>query len=738
MANVLVNESSLTAIGNAIRQKKSETTKYKPSEMAPAILTIDGGSKPVVDNTGVIFADYDGTEIEVWEKADIASKTELPTVPTHEGLIFQGWNWTLEDIQSDTTGQVITVGPYYVTESGRTEYDIEVESGVEMGFSLDTSRYTYLDWGDGTVIETLVEKPSHTYNQAGKYTIKIGALFQQAYSVPTPTKYIKAIRYGRGIKNTDPSAGVNTEYVTIPSDMTWNYSSLSIIDSRIKQITSAKITLQCNKIMFNKALYVAIAKEFNGLILSNLIKYIYIPSTVTTLETSLFSNCTNLSSVTIPDGVTSIPQFCFSNCYNLTSVAIPDSVTSIGLSAFQNCYNLSSITIPESVTSIGSQAFQNCYNLSSITIPESVTSIERSTFSRSGISSLIIPDGVTTLKEYPFQDCTNLSSVTIPESVTTLGYNSFNNCPLKTVVISSSAPLNSQQFSVYSVVSFDFSGCKSVPTLSGGLPNSRYIDVIKVPLRLYYDWINTINWTELADKIEPVGEGLTRIKGNERIAYNQSITLTAQYVADTTPTDITVTASNSDAVVIGDYTLDETAKMITIPITSQAVTDDVTITLNATLNGVVNTLTHTIKIKESYKTPSFTVEDVEGASYNFTLNDNGYYESTNKGVNSSAALCKVNITDLEDSTAVVFDCINSGESSYDFGLISNIDTTLSTSYNVDSTGVWVNFKGLSSTSVQTKTYSVDNVASGYFTLKFRKDDGTASGNDSLQFKVRFE
>ena len=738
MANVLVNESSLTAIGNAIRQKKSETTKYKPSEMAPAILTIDGGSKPVVDNTGVIFADYDGTEIEVWEKGDIASKTELPTTPAHEGLVFEGWNWTLEDIQSDTTGQVITVGPYYVTESGRTEYDIEVESGVEMGFSLDTSRYTYLDWGDGTVIETLVTKPSHTYNQAGKYTIKIGALFQQASSVPTPTKYIKAIRYGRGIKNTNPSAGVNTEYMTIPSDMTWNYSSSDTIDSRIKQITSAKITLQYDQIRFNKALYVATAKEFNGLILSNLTKYIYIPSTITTLTMALFSSCTNLSSVTIPDGVTSIPQFCFENCYNLTSVTIPESVTSIDLGAFQNCYNLTSVAIPDSVTSIGSQAFLNCYNLSSITIPESVTSIEQSTFCSSGISSLIIPDGVTTLNNYPFQDCYNLTSVTIPESVTTLGYNSFNNCPLKTVVISSSAPLDSQQFSVYSVVSFDFSGCKSVPTLSKGLPNSQYIDVIKVPPRLYYDWINTDNWTILADKIEPVGTDFLYTKGDTLSLYNKTLTIVAHYQSDTAPTDITIAASNPDAVVIGDYTLNETAKTITFTVTTQSITDTAVITIGATLDGTKKEITHSIRIKEVYKTPSFTVEDVEGASYNFVLNDDGYYESTNKGVDSSAALCKVNITDLEDSTAVVFDCINSCEFYSDFGLISNIDTTLSTSYNVDSTGVWVSFIGKSSTSVQTKTYSVDNVASGYFTLKFIKDSSSAYGNDSLQFKVRFE
>lgn len=47
MANVLVNESSLTAIGNAIREKNGETTLYKPAEMATAIqaLTTGGGGE---------------------------------------------------------------------------------------------------------------------------------------------------------------------------------------------------------------------------------------------------------------------------------------------------------------------------------------------------------------------------------------------------------------------------------------------------------------------------------------------------------------------------------------------------------------------------------------------------------------------------------------------------------------------------------------------------------------------
>jgi len=55
----------------------------------------------------------------------------------------------------------------------------------------------------------------------------------------------------------------------------------------------------------------------------------------------------------------------------LTSVTIPSSVISIGSSAFSNCTSLASVTIPFSVMDIGNGAFSNCTNLTSITVAAS-------------------------------------------------------------------------------------------------------------------------------------------------------------------------------------------------------------------------------------------------------------------------------------------------------------------------------------------------------------------------------
>ena len=131
---------------------------------------------------------------------------------------------------------------------------------------------------------------------------------------------------------------------------------------------------------------------------------------------------------------------------------------------------------------------------------------------------------------------------------------------------------------------------------------------------------------------------------------------------------------------------------------------------------------------------SFEVFAISGVSYGFALNSNGYYESNNKGVDNSAAVCRVNIHAAKACT-VTFKCINYAESNYDFGLLGVIDKELNTGYSDTSTNVQKSFKGSSKSSVQ--TYAYTNVAAGdhFIDVKYRKDSSQSSNNDTLQFKV---
>ena len=88
----------------------------------------------------------------------------------------------------------------------------------------------------------------------------------------------------------------------------------------------------------------------------------------------------NIESYVIPTSITSIGDSAFSNCSSLSYIVIPNSVTSIGDSAFKFCNSLSKVVISDSVTRIGKSAFFYCSSLSYIAIPYSVTSVENIAF----------------------------------------------------------------------------------------------------------------------------------------------------------------------------------------------------------------------------------------------------------------------------------------------------------------------------------------------------------------------
>ena len=171
-----------------------------------------------------------------------------------------------------------------------------------------------------------------------------------------------------------------------------------------------------------------------------------IPSSVTTIGSSAFYYCSNLTTVTISENsqLTTIGDYAFHNCSSLTSIYIPDSVTSIRTWAFSGCSNLTAVTFGENsrLTSIGSGAFYNCSSLTSIYIPDSVTTIGSSAFD--GCSNLTTATfgentQLTSIGAYAFYYCSSLTSIYIPDSVTTIGYSAFYGCSHLTIYCEASS-----------------------------------------------------------------------------------------------------------------------------------------------------------------------------------------------------------------------------------------------------------------------------------------------------------
>ena len=242
-------------------------------------------------------------------------------------------------------------------------------------------------------------------------------------------------------------------------------------------------------------------KMYTGVIvIPSDITYNEVTYKVTSIESSAFSSCSDMSTIEIPNSVICIGGYAFDHCIGLTSVIIGNSVTSIGNGAFQYCSGLTSITIPNSVTSIGGYAFDECSSLTGVTIPNSVMNIGEAAFNGcsamtslivqednqtydsrnncnaiietstntliAGCKNTIIPNNVTNIGSHAFSGCRGLTSIEIPNSVTDIGSYAFWYCSgLTNITIPNS---------VTSIGGQAFSGCSGLMNIFVASGNTKY------------------------------------------------------------------------------------------------------------------------------------------------------------------------------------------------------------------------------------------------------------------------
>lgn len=130
---------------------------------------------------------------------------------------------------------------------------------------------------------------------------------------------------------------------------------------------------------------------------------------------------------------------------------------------------------------------------------------------------------------------------------------------------------------------------------------------------------------------------------------------------------------------------------------------------------------------ESIDLSTVTVDKC-GASYGFVYNSNGYLRPTNKGYHNSFAYGKI-VFQVAEECDIKVGWYQSTEACCDYGIVSQIDQTLSLSANADSGYKWY---GGGTSGSGTITYS--NVPAGehFITFKYRKDVSVNSGSDEFR------
>ena len=266
MSKVSITKEKLDTLAEAVGAKSGENLPLTIDQMTSAVLGIElvnnqtGGGNPY---DSVVFYDYDGSIVASYSKAEF---TAMPSNPTHEGLVAQGWNWTkaeIDDYLDDYPDATVNVGQMYITDDGKTRLYVHFEEGRTSPYlGLGVNGTVEVDWGDGSATDTLtgtsestLQTIQHIY-QSGDYVITL-----------TPTSGSFSI-FGT----------FATSYILTKSEATASSGVSAVYTNALK-----KVELGLNAVIGSYA----------------------------------FQNCYSLSLITIPDSVTSIGSYAFANCYGM-------------------------------------------------------------------------------------------------------------------------------------------------------------------------------------------------------------------------------------------------------------------------------------------------------------------------------------------------------------------------------------------------------------------------------------
>lgn len=327
------------------------------------------------------FWDYDGTLLYAWTLAELATKTELPPLPSHDGLICQGWNWTLQDIKD--AGRELDIGALYITDDGKTRLYVDVDTETWDDFVLnywqDPRNATTVDWGDGTTPESKnadswVEH-RHVYASSGSYVITMSVKEGTTMRLGNGSNGRMLIANGE----TDMGRCAMLTKVEIGERMT-RVTDRAFYATRLESISvPAGVLFEPGRTFEEATSIRAVTVAFSSAIIQT------------------FYNCVNLRAIATPKGMTQRNGNNYDIAYtavrrvnfDMTSAYMAQCLERVNIKAvdgqvgtFYSCVSLLEVTIPADATTFVASAFQGDHALRRVTCLGDIASIPAQVFLR--------------------------------------------------------------------------------------------------------------------------------------------------------------------------------------------------------------------------------------------------------------------------------------------------------------------------------------------------------------------
>lgn len=209
MENVLIDKHAMQDIGNAIRTKKQNTTKLKPAEMAPAILSISGekSSKVTVNQVEHIQTQVNvgfGTGTVIANSGQAIEQSVKPDNLNLQILLNPDDGWKADGYTLSKPSYVlgddivITVRPALKLEDKKVQFTVHRATRINGGYLLSSNtnlpEYTYMpETGNiyGVTQATLRLQSKYTVVIQYKTVVFIALLTEDEFKSVDRTKPLK-------------------------------------------------------------------------------------------------------------------------------------------------------------------------------------------------------------------------------------------------------------------------------------------------------------------------------------------------------------------------------------------------------------------------------------------------------------------------------------------------------------------------------------------------------------------